>query len=157
MAGALRGPGCWVPSQFTLQPARPWSWSWLLLPSGQKPGTLTSYSPLGHSTGRVPSWLNPPTASRTLSQRQLEMGERGLPSDNPQLLRVCGTFMPALPLGGQSGGGVWAVDWLGSEGGGAVALRGLIWTVLGLEKVKIRRGHVSPPWDPKTQRGQATG
>lgn len=48
----------------------------LCLPSGQKPGTLTSYSPLGHSARRVPSWLNPPTASRLLSQRQLGMEER---------------------------------------------------------------------------------
>lgn len=74
LAGALRGPSCWATFQVTPQPARPWSW--LLLPSGQEPGTLTSYSPLGHSAGRLPGWLNPPTASRTLSQRQLEMGEK---------------------------------------------------------------------------------
>lgn len=40
------------------------------------------------------------------------------------------------------------MDWLGSEGDGAVALRGLIWTVLGLEKVN-KKGPCVPTMGPQ--------
>lgn len=122
MAGALRGPGCWAPSQFTLQPARPWSWSWLLLPSGQKPGTLTSYSPLGHSrAGSKP-------AESTHSQQDPEPetagdGGEGTTVRQPTVAESVWDFHASPALGGGLLGGVCKSRVPGGLGGGLAWLR----------------------------------
>lgn len=70
MSTAEGSPGCQAgPLRVHSAPAQPQAWP--LVPSGLEPRTLTSY----HLAWWVLSQLNPPLASRTLSQRQLEMGE----------------------------------------------------------------------------------